>query len=71
MSPKTTRPSAPHPSFLDGDAPEAIEHGEHPPALRDDSLVGTTGTHGAAPDLRAEEPYGELSADGGVDGDGT
>ncbi len=64
----TTAVSTPHSSFLDGDAPEAIEHGEHPPVAREDSLIGTAGTHSPPPDGRAEEPSGELAAreDGGT-----
>lgn len=59
-------------SYLGDDAGDPREHGERAPEARPEDLLGTTGTHGGAPDSRAEEPYGELAAssttEGGDDG---
>lgn len=71
MSPKPTKPSVPHTRFLDDDSPEAIEHGERATTAREEALIGTAGTHGAAPDTRAEEPYGELAPNADAEGRGT
>jgi hypothetical protein len=61
----------PHAPFLDEDAATALEHGERVPTPHADELVGTSGSHTAEADERAEEPYGELAdsstAEGGDD----
>lgn len=62
----------PHGSFLDDAVADGHEHGEGADAApREDSLIGTAGSHTPATDTRAEEPCGEIapSADteGGVD----
>ena len=58
------RPTPPHVSFLGNDAADASEHGERSPTppRADDGTLGTSASHAAAPDARAEEPCGELVA---------
>ena len=64
-SPRTT----PHRSFLDEDVADVHEHGERMEgALRDDELGGTSGSHSPSPDLRGEEPFGEISPSADTDG---
>ena len=64
----------PHVPFLDEEPGDAHEHGERAPSPREDELAGTSGSHSAEADERAEEPYGELpdssTAEGGGDGSG-
>ena len=57
-----------HDSFLDDDVVDAHEHGERA-APHVDTLIGTSGSHTPGPDLRTEEPFGELppSGEGGAD----
>ena len=58
-------PRAPaHGFFLaEDDVTEVHEHGERADAApREDSLIGTAGSHAPSPDLRAEEPSGDLAA---------
>lgn len=60
----------PHVPFLDEDAENALEHGERAPTAHEDELVGTSGSHSAAADERAEEPYGELADSSTAEGGG-
>lgn len=66
--PRTSRQAV----FLDSDAGDAVAPGDCADATpREDTLIGTAGTHTPGRDTRAEEPFGEIapSADteGGVD----
>lgn len=80
-SPATPEPKAPDPSdpthapphapFLDDDSASVLEHGERGKrAAREDALVGTSSSHGAALDKRAEEPSAEISTRASTEGDG-
>ena len=69
MTPPDVARPTPHVSFLGDDAPDASEHGERAPAPREDTLLGTSGSHTPAPDERAEEPFGELAPSAAAEGD--
>ena len=52
---------APTHGVLVDDAPDAHEHGERDDTKpREESLIGTAGSHTPAPDARGEEPSGDL-----------
>ena len=53
----------PHVAFFDDDRAHPVEHGERVATRpREDSLVGTAGSHTPVPDARAAEPFDELAA---------
>ena len=63
----------PHVPFLEADSADTTatrEHGERGVAPREETLVGTSGSHTPGPDLRAEEPFGELPAGAATEGEG-
>lgn len=56
-------PTPAHGVLLD-DVADAHEHGERADQPREESLLGTAGSHTPRADTRAEEPFGDLD---GVD----
>ena len=61
--PRKEGPRSRRPSSLDDDVADGHEHGERADATpREDELLGTSGSHTATPDARAEEPFGEASS---------
>lgn len=54
-------PRTPSHGVLPDDGADAHEHGERASGKpREESLIGTAGSHTPAPDTRAEEPFGDL-----------
>lgn len=67
-APRTSRRAA----FLDSGACDGVALGDCADAApREDTLIGTAGTHTPGRDTRAEEPFGEIApsadAEDGVD----
>ena len=67
--PKGTPRTTPHRSFLDDDVADGRQHGERMDgALREDELVGTSGSHARLRDKRPEEPFGEIAPSADTEG---
>lgn len=62
LAPADVAQPTPHVAFFEDDSPDAVEHGERGATrAREDSLLGTAGTHTPAVDARAAEPFDELA----------